>query len=629
MNATRDELVGFSQGTVPRLWELLGAHLTTVEGRDGAAFTVWAPRAVGVSVVGDFNDWDVSRAPLIFDEPSGLWNVFVADVRSGDRYKFAVHGVDGSHTMRADPMARAAELAPSNASLVAASSYGWNDADWMASRADHLPTERRLSIYEVHLGSWRRRTDRPVFYIDIANELADHVTALGFTHVELMPVAEHPYGGSWGYQVTGYYAPTARYGDPDGFRAFIDIMHARGIGVIVDWVPAHFPRDEWALAKFDGAGLYESDDASVAGHPDWGTLVFDLTRPQVRNFLVSNARYWIEEFHIDGLRVDAVASMLYLDYSRAPGEWTPNSEGGREDLDAVAFLREVTTTVRDAGKGVLMVAEESTTWPGVSAPVADGGLGFTHKWNMGWMHDTLNYFSSDPSQRPERHDELSFSFSYAWSERFVLPLSHDEVVHEKRSLIEKMPGSPDQQVNGLRALYAWMWAHPGPKLLFMGGEFGQRREWSDSRELDWELLDQPEHRGIRDLVVRLNALHAAERALWVDEFTEAGFKWVSGEDRAASVYAFLRLDPTGQGRPVMCVASLGAVDRAGYRVGVPTQGRWEVLVKSSPTPANTSGLRQGQGVASQDVAWHGFDSSLQLDLNAGSVLWLAPLPSQR
>ena len=625
-----DDLGSFTTGTCRRLWEVLGANRQRHDGTDVVRFSVWAPRARSVSVVGDWNSWDPGAEPMGFDSGSGVWSCISARVTAGSRYKFAVIGVDGVLVLRADPMARAAELPPSNASVVAQSHHVWGDDTWCAGRASRSPTAGRLSIYEVHLGSWRHEPDARVDYADSATHLADYVTEMGFTHVELMPVAEHPYGGSWGYQVTGYYAPTARYGDPDGFRRFVDTMHQRGIGVILDWVPAHFPIDGWALANFDGASLFEDADPLVAQHPDWGTLVFDLSRPQVLNFLVSNARYWVEEFHVDGLRVDAVASMLYLDYSRDDGEWTPNIHGGREDLDAVAFLQATNEAVRTDYPGVMMIAEESTTWEGVSAPARKGGLGFTHKWNLGWMHDTLDYFSVPPAARSECHDVLSFSLSYAWDERFVLPLSHDEVVHEKRSMFEKMPGGDAAKAANLRALYAWMWAHPGAKLIFMGGEFGQRREWSDVRELDWDLLDQPEHLGIQCLVAMLNRCQADERALWADEFTDAGFRWVDGGDRAHSVYAFLRIDPTGAGRPVLCLASLGAQHLDAYRVGVPQGGRWQVLLDSSSTGPGWSSDQladrtDGGRILAESVSWQGFASSIVIDLEPATVLWLAPV----
>ena len=623
-------LGSFTSGNCRRLWNVLGANRQRHDGTDVVRFSVWAPHARAVSVVGDWNNWDQGADRMECDTESGVWSCIADGVTVGSRYKFAVQGADGILVLRADPMARSAELPPSNASVVAESNHEWGDAKWCAERAGQSPTAGRLSIYEVHLGSWRHGPGGNVDYADCATHLADYVTEMGFTHVELMPVAEYPYGGSWGYQVTGYYAPTARYGEPDGFRCFVDTMHQRGIGVILDWVPAHFPNDEWALANFDGASLYEDPDPQVAEHPDWGTLVFDLSRPQVRNFLVSNARYWVEEFHVDGLRVDAVASMLYLDYSRGDGEWTPNIHGGHEDLDAVAFLQATNEAVRTDYPGVMMIAEESTTWEGVSAPVHQGGLGFSHKWNLGWMHDTLDYFSAPPAARSDHHDELSFSLSYAWSERFLLPLSHDEVVHEKRSMFEKMPGDDAAKAANLRALYAWMWAHPGSKLVFMGGEFGQRREWSDDRELDWNLLEQPEHLGIQRLVATLNTYQASERALWADEFTEAGFEWANGDDRAHSVYAFLRFDPTGVGRPVLCVASLGAQWLGGYRIGVPQPGRWQVLLDTSSTGPGWSGdqqtVRTGvDEIVAESMSWQGFASSIVIDLGPTTVLWLAPV----
>jgi 1,4-alpha-glucan branching enzyme len=483
-----------------------------------------------------------------------------------------------------------------------------------------------MSTYEMHLGSWRHKPeegDRPLTYLELAEQLPEYLADLGYTHVEMMPVAEHPFGGSWGYQVTSYYAPTSRYGSPDDFRVLVEALHEHGIGVIVDWVPAHFPKDEWALARFDGTALYEHADPRQGEHPDWGTLVFNFGRHEVRNFLLANALYWVEEFHIDGLRVDAVASMLYLDYSRKEGEWLPNEFGGRENLEAIHFLQEVNTVLYGRCPGVLTIAEESTAFPGVSRPVHLGGLGFAHKWNMGWMHDTLAYFSLDPIHRRYHHHDLTFGLMYAWSENFVLPLSHDEVVHLKGSLLQKMPGDRWQKFANLRALFGWMWAHPGKQLLFMGGELAQEREWSEVRSLDWHLLDDPLHKGMQSLMRSLNAVEAAETALYAADFTSDGFSWIDANDTDQSVYSFLRFDPHGDGRPIACVANLTPVPRHGYRLGLPIAGRWTEVLNTDASEFGGGGVGSGE-VWTDTVAWHGHPQSVALTLPPLGVVWLAP-----
>jgi len=617
-----------AEGRHERLWEALGAR-PRVEPEAGVDFSVWAPNARQVAVVGDFNGWDPARGAMARSGTSGVWEAGVGEARQGDRYKFRVVGVDGIARLKADPMARWAEPAPATASRVFASAHRWRDSTWMAARDTVAAHKRRLSIYEVHLGSWRHAEaehgTRPLTYLEAADELAAYCSEMGFTHVELMPVAEHPFGGSWGYQVTGYWAPTSRYGTPDDFRSFVDALHQAGIGVIIDWVPAHFPRDDWALARFDGTALYEHPDPRKGEHPDWDTLVFDHGRPEVRNFLIANALFWLEEFHVDGLRVDAVASMLYLDYSRGPGEWVPNVQGGRENLEAVSFLQECNTVVHRAHPGVCTIAEESTAWPAVSQPVDAGGLGFTHKWNMGWMHDTLEYFRRDPVHRRHHHGELTFGLQYAFSEHFVLPLSHDEVVHEKGSLIGKMPGDPWRRFANLRCLLAWMWAHPGRQLLFMGGEIGQEREWDHDRSLDWHLLDDPAHAGVQELVRELNAVQAAEPALWADDSTAAGFDWLVIDDAAQSVLAFVRYDPSGVGRPVVCVANLTPEPRDGYRIGVPVGGRWVELLGTDAVRFGGSGVSAAMGgTAADPTAAHGRRQSLALHVPPLSVTLLAP-----
>ncbi len=485
------------EGNHQRLWEVLGAHprrYTTLDGEvHGTSFAVWAPNARGVSVMGDFDGWSGAGTPLRSLGSSGVWEVFVPGVGPGTRYKYRVHGADGRIVDHADPFAFATEVPPATASVITESQHVWTDDAWLADRTTTEPARAPLSVYEVHLGSWRPGLG----YRELARQLAEYVRAAGFTHIELLPVAEHPFGGSWGYQVTSYYAPTSRFGTPDDFRAFVDHLHGQGIGVLLDWVPAHFPRDEWALARFDGTPLYEHPDPRRGEQPDWGTYVFDFGRNEVRNFLIANARYWIEEFHIDGLRVDAVASMLYLDYSRPDGEWEPNVHGGRENLEAVDFLTELNDRIHSEHPGVLTIAEESTTWPGVTRATEVGGLGFSMKWNMGWMHDTLGYLGRDPIHRSWHHNEITFSLMYAWSENYVLPISHDEVVHGKGTLWTRMPGDDYAKAAGVRALLAYMWAHPGKQLLFMGQEFGQFREWSHDRGLDWHELDNPQHQGVQ------------------------------------------------------------------------------------------------------------------------------------
>ncbi|GAA3054620.1 1,4-alpha-glucan branching enzyme [Actinokineospora globicatena] len=611
----------FREGRHERLWEILGAHVRrydTAKGVvEGTSFAVWAPTARGVRVCGDFDGWDGRANPMRSLGSSGVWEVFLPGVPPGTRYKFRIHGADGSWHEKADPMARATEVPPATASVVSTSEYRWLDAEWLARRDATSWSAAPMSVYEAHLGSWRQGLG----YRELADQLGDYLVEHNFTHVELLPVAEHPFGGSWGYQVTSYYAPTARFGSPDEFRHLVDELHRRGIGVIMDWVPAHFPRDSWALARFDGSPLYEHGDPRRGEQPDWGTLVFDFGRSEVRNFLVANALYWIEEFHIDGLRVDAVASMLYLDYSRNDGEWLPNEHGGRENLDAVRFLQELNATVYKHHPGVVMVAEESTAWPGVTRPTHLGGLGFGFKWNMGWMHDTLSYIGHDPIHRSYHHNEITFSLVYAWSENFTLPLSHDEVVHGKGSLWTRMPGDDWNKAAGLRALLAFMWAHPGKQLLFMGGEFGQVREWSESRSLDWELTDQPLHRGIGALVRDLNGVYREQPALYLDDSRPEGFSWVDANDSAGNVLSFLRL---GGDTELLCVANFSGSPHHDYRVGVPSTGLWREVVNTDAESYGGSGVGNLGGVTATDKPWHGRPASLVLQLPPQGVVWLTP-----
>jgi 1,4-alpha-glucan branching enzyme len=611
------------EGRHERLWEVLGAHLRTYPTSGGlvvgTSFAVWAPHAQGVRVCGDFDGWSGVATPLRSLGSSGVWEIFLPGVGAGAKYKFRLLGPDGNWHEKADPMARATEVPPSTASVVAGpSAHDWNDAQWLAERAQGEPIAKPMSVYEIHLGSWRQ----DLGYRELAQQLVDYLHTTGFTHVELMPVAEHPFGGSWGYQVTSYYAPTARFGSPDDFRYFVDTLHAAGIGVLMDWVPAHFPRDEWALARFDGAPCYEHSDPRRAAHPDWGTLIFDYGRNEVRNFLVANALYWLEEFHLDGLRVDAVASMLYLDYSRQPGEWSPNAYGGRENLDAVAFLQEMNATVYKRHPGVVTIAEESTAWPGVTRPTHVGGLGFGFKWNMGWMHDTLDYVGHDPVHRSYHHNKLTFSLMYAWSENFVLPLSHDEVVHGKGSLWSRMPGDDWNKAANLRCLLAYMWAHPGKQLLFMGGELGQPAEWAETRSLDWNLRHHPLHSGVLQLVGDLNATYRSHPALYSQDNDPAGFEWIDANDSWGNVLSFLRW---GDERSVLaCLANFSGQPHEEYRIGLPRPGRWLEILNTDAEGYGGSGVGNLGEVIARETPWHGLPYSAELRLPPTGTLWLTP-----
>jgi len=613
------------EGRHERLWAVLGSRPIEHQGVEGVAFAVWAPAAKAVRVVGDWNSWDGRLHPMRTVGASGVWELFVPEAEVGHRYRYEIVGADGHLRLKSDPLARETEMPPANASVINRSTYTWRDDEWMTARRESDPVDGRLSIYEVHAGSWRtvpEEGDRPLRWDELAEQLADHVLDLGFTHVELLPVAEHPYAPSWGYQVSGYFAPTSRFGSPDEFRAFVDHLHQRGIGVIVDWVPAHFPKDEWSLGRFDGTALYEHADPRQGEHPDWGTYVFNFGRNEVRNFLVANALYWLEEFHIDGLRVDAVASMLYLDYSRNDGEWVPNEHGGRENLEAIAFLQETNTVVHARFPGVRMIAEESTAWGGVSRPVHLGGLGFGQKWNMGWMHDTLEYFKADPVYRSHHHGQLTFGFVYAWSENFVLPLSHDEVVHGKGSLLGKMPGDDWQRFANLRALYGWMWAHPGKQLLFMGGELAQVQEWSEARSLDWHLLEQPLHAGMVQLVSALNRVHVEHPAMWQRDTEPAGFDWLDAADAQQSVLAFQR-NGRDDAPPVVCIANFTPVPRHGYRVGLPVRGSWQEVLNTDDEKFGGSGVVNGT-LRTEDIPWQGRSWSAVVTLPPLAVTWFAP-----
>ena len=613
----------FNEGRHERLWEILGAHprtFTTPDGQvEGVAFAVWAPNAKGVSLIGEFNRWDGNEAQLRVLGSSGVWELFWPGFPVGGLYKFRVHGADGVVTDRADPFAFATEVPPQTASKVTTSNYVWRDEEWMTGRAKKNPVFEPMGTYEVHLASWRPGLS----YRQLASELTEYVVSQGFTHVEMLPVAEHPFGGSWGYQVTSYYAPTSRLGDPDDFRALVDALHQAGIGVIMDWVPAHFPKDAWALGRFDGTPLYEHSDPRRGEQLDWGTYVFDFGRPEVRNFLVANALYWLEEFHIDGLRVDAVASMLYLDYSRPDDGWRPNIHGGRENLEAVQFLQEMNATVHKAAPGIVTVAEESTSWPGVTRPTNLGGLGFSMKWNMGWMNDTLDYISRDPVHRSYHHHEMTFSLLYAFSENFVLPISHDEVVHGKGTLWDRMPGNDHMKASGLRSLLAYQWAHPGKKLLFMGQEFGQRAEWSEERGVDWfQLGEGGFSNGILRMVHDLNDIYRTHPALWTHDSSPEGYSWIDANDSASNVLSFLRFGSDDS--MIACVFNFSGSEHTRYRLGLPRSGRWREVLNSDADIYNGAGVGNFGAVEAVDEPCHGRPASAVMVLPPLSALWFTP-----
>lgn len=608
------------EGRHEQLWEVLGAHTRTIATSlgtvTGVSFAVWAPNARGVRVSGDFNYWDGIAHPMRSLGSTGIWELFVPNITDGNRYKFQILGHDSLWRQKADPCAFATEIPPANGSVVFTSTYEWQDDSWLAKRANTDALAEPMSIYEVHLGSWRAGLN----YRQLADELTEYLGETGFTHVEFLPVAEHPYGPSWGYQITSYFAPTSRFGSPDDLRYLIDRLHQAGIGVLVDWVPAHFPKDDWALARFDGTALYEHPDPRRREQPDWGTYVFNFSRVEVRNFLVANALYWLEEFHVDGLRVDAVASMLYLDYSRKPGEWDPNKFGGRENFDAVAFLQEVNATVYKRIPGVIMIAEESTSWPGVTQPTNLGGLGFGLKWNMGWMHDALGYIQHEPIHRQYHHDEMTFSMAYAYSEHFVLPISHDEVVHGKGSLIGRMPGDRWQQLANLRAFLAFMWAHPGRKLLFMGSEFAQSGEWASQRSLDWSVLQFAEHAGILRTVADLNNVYRTTPALWQRDDEPGGFEWIDANDGPGNVFTWLRWDKAG--RPLACAINFSPNPHEGYRIGLPFGGRWTEVLNTDADVYGGSGVGNLGGVDAFDQPWQGRPASAWLVLPPLAAIYL-------
>ncbi len=607
------ELAAFNAGTHRAAQQMLGANVRVIDGIRGTLFAVWAPNAVRVSVVGAFNSWDGRANPMRVRGDSGVWELFMPDVLDGP-YKFEIcQRETGNVVLKSDPYARRSELRPDTASLIEAESdYRWSDDAWRDERRRSDWQAEALSVFEVHLGSWRRNVDGTFMnYRTLAKELASYVRALGFTHIELMPVSEHPLDESWGYQTTGYFSPTSRFGTPDDLRFFVDHCHQQNLGVILDWVPAHFPRDAHALANFDGTSLYEYHDPKKAEHRDWGTLVFNYERDEVRSFLISSALYWLREFHIDGMRVDAVASMLYLNFSRQAEDWQPNRYGGHQNLEAVDFLTALNTAIREVCPEVLMIAEESTDWHGVTNPVADGGLGFHMKWNMGWMHDTLNYFSKDPIHRNHHQDWLTFAPSYAFNEKFMLPLSHDEVVHLKRSLAGKMPGDEWQQLANLRLLYTYQWCFPGKKLLFMGGEFAQTREWDANATVQWERLGQQGPAGVSSLLTDLNELQKKLPALSAWDFDARGFEWIDGDDRDGSVIAFLRHAPA---QSVVVVLNFTPLVREAYRIGVPAAGQYVEVLNSDDERYDGSNVRNASSVVSEAVAWHGREHSILLTL---------------
>ncbi len=614
------DLYLWGEGRHEQIWQVLGAHFRPHEDVRGTSFSVWAPHAQAVRVVGDFNSWDGTQHAMRRLDDNGVWEIFIPALDPGTTYKFELLTPAGDWVERADPMARYTQVPPDTASVVGQSWFEWADSVWMDHRAATDPHNSAMSVYELHIGSWRPGLG----YRELADQLIEYVHELGFTHVEFLPVAEHPYGPSWGYQVTGYYAPTSRFGHPDDFKYLIDRMHQAGIGVIMDWVPAHFPKDEWALAKFDGEPLYEHSDPRVGEHPDWGTLIFNFGQSQVRNFLVANALYWLEEFHIDGLRVDAVASMLYLDYSRKQGEWLPNKDGGRENLEAISFLQEVNATTYKRNPGIVMIAEESTSFPGVTRPSDGGGLGFGIKWNMGWMHDALQYIHEDPMWRSHHHNDITFSFVYAFSENFLLPISHDEVVHGKGSLLAKMPGDQWQKLANVRAFLSYMWAHPGKQLLFMGSEFGQPSEWSEQRGLDWWILEQPAHQGLHNLVRQLNRVYRAQPALWEQDNSERGFELLAS-DPGNNVVAFLRWSTGGEA--LACVFNFGGNPVGPYRIGLPYAGTWSEIVNSDAEEFGGSGVGNFGAVRATEDPWEGRPASVELTLPPLAALWLKGNPS--
>ena len=604
----------FSEGKHRHAYRFFGAHPHTADGVDGVLFAVWAPNAARISVVGDFNQWDGRCHPMRSRGGSGVWELFIPDIGGGTLYKFEIRTPQGDISLRTDPYGNYSQVRPETASIVVPDSdFAWNDHGWLNKRKSTDWQQQPMSVYEVHLGSWQRDEKGDFLnYRELAHRLCAHMQHTGFTHIELLPITEHPFDGSWGYQTTGYFAPTSRFGSPDDFRYFVDYLHQHDIGVLLDWVPAHFPRDRHALARFDGTALYEHEDPRKGEHRDWGTLIFNFGRNEVRNFLISSAIYWLEEFHLDGLRVDAVASMLYLDYSRDPGDWIPNQYGGRENLEAVDFLRELNSVTHDLHPGTLMVAEESTAWPQVSRPTWLGGLGFSMKWNMGWMHDTLSYLSKDPVYRHYHHDLLTFGLLYAFTENFVLPFSHDEVVHGKGSMIDKMPGDGWQKFANLRLLYTYMFTYPGKKLLFMGNEFAQGLEWNDAEALEWHLCEKPYHKGVTTLLGDLNRLYKELPPLHQVEFEFSGFEWIDCHDSSQSILSYLRKDRDG--REILVILNFTPVPRGDYRIGVNQPGEYREIFNSDSEFYDGSNTGNGQPIPAEPTPWMGRNQSISLTL---------------
>ena len=607
-----------SEGRHEELWKALGSQVRQVAASQGVSFAVWAPNAQAVRVVGDFNNWNgVSHAMRVMGG-SGVWEIYIPGIGEGTKYKYEILNKWGHWSTKIDPLARFAETPPATASIVTSSAYRWSDSAWLKARDERDALKAPMSIYELHVGSWRKDHN----YRSLADELIPYVKELGFTHVEFMPIAEHPFAPSWGYQVTGYYAPTSRFGNPDDLRYLIDQLHNAGIGVIMDWVPAHFPKDDWALARYDGEPLYEHADPRRGEHPDWGTYIFDFGRKEVKNFLVANALYWLEEFHFDGLRVDAVASMLYLDYSREGDNWLPNVHGGRENLDAIAFMQEVNATAYRRNPGVMMIAEESTSWGGVSAPTDGGGLGFGFKWNMGWMNDSLRYIEKDPSYRKYHHGELTFSMLYAYDEKFILPISHDEVVHGKGSLLHKMPGDRWQQLANVRAYLSFMWAHPGKQLLFMGSEFGQQSEWSQEHGLEWWILEQPAHQALSRLVATLNRIYQEHPALWQLDHDHRGFTWIDGGAADANVLTFIRWDESGN--PIAVAVNFAGHPHHDWTLGLPKAGKWIELLNTDATEFGGSGVGNQGSITAGDQGSHGQPFSAKITIPPLGAVWFKP-----
>ena len=618
----------FHQGTSRRAYEYFGSHFITHGGENGVVFRVWAPNAASVSVVGDFNGWDETRNVMSKND-GGVFELFIAGLNEYDCYKYAVLGKDGNTHMKSDPYGFHMQTRPDNATkLYDISGYEWHDEKYISSRDNQSIYTSPVNIYEVHIGSWRKYEDDNYFdYVKVAHELAEYVIEMGYTHVELMPVAEHPLDASWGYQVTGYFAPTSRYGTPKQFMEFVDIMHQNNIGVILDWVPAHYPKDENGLYHFDGTPCYEYADPRRGEMREWGTMAFDCGRPEVISFLISNALYWIDEYHIDGLRVDAVSSMLYRDYSRKDGEWTQNIYGGNENLESIAFFRQLNETVFEEHPNVMMIAEESTAWPNVSKPTDIGGLGFNFKWNMGWMNDMMHYMSLDPLFRKFNHDNITFSFFYAFSENFILPLSHDEVVHGKCSLIGKMSGEYYQKFATLRAFYAYMMAHPGKKLLFMGQEFAQFKEWNFAEGLDWMLLDYPAHKCMQHYVKWLNEFYKANSPFWEIDYSWEGFSWIASDDNEQSIIAFRRMDE--KGKEIIVVCNFVPVDRVDYKIGVPALGDYKIVMSTDDSEFGGNCIFENRQFTAEDTPMHGFEQSISLKIPGLSTLYLEHIPTNK